>query len=304
MPALTARVVWSALVTVTATAALVGRTPAQSSSDSSLQLVGRGSVSTDAPEFSTTLTPDGREIYFNRASADRTRLTIMRATRQADGSWAAATTVSFSGTHRDVDPFVTPDGRRLYFSSDRPRRVGTKPQLATWYVERRDDGSWGPPIDPGPPLNSEAGDVFVSGTRDGQLVFGSARDGASRVFATRESGGRWTTPVAQSFGASNDGGNPAIAPSGRFLVMVRASAGGAADLLVSCRSGDGWTGPRPLTSTVNSPFADFAPYVDAGERFLYFTSERPGVVGAVADGVRPPGDLYRIGLAEAGIRCP
>ena len=107
-----------------------------------------------------------------------------------------------------------------------------------------------------------------------------------------------------TFGTVVDAGNPAIAPSGRFAVFVRAPAGGAAELHASCRSGDGWAEPRPLAPAVNSPFADFAPSIDAGERFLYFTSERPGVAGPVPAGTRPPGDLYRIGLVEAGVRCP
>ena len=44
--------------------------------------------------------------------------------------------------------------------------------------------------------------------------------------------------------------------------------------------------------------------IDAAERFLYFTSERPGVAGPLPAGERPPGDLYRIAVADAGIRCP
>ena len=44
---------------------------ASSSQDGSVpEIVGPGVISTDAPEFATTLSPDGREIYFNRASAD------------------------------------------------------------------------------------------------------------------------------------------------------------------------------------------------------------------------------------------
>jgi hypothetical protein len=86
-------------------------------------------------------------------------------------------------------------------------------------------------------------------------------------------------------------------------VFVRSPAGGAADLFVSCRDGATWEAARALLAAVNSPFADFAPSIDAAERFLYFTSERPGLAGPVAAGTRRPGDLYRIGLAAAGVRC-
>ena len=273
----------------------------QATAGSSLEIVGRAVISTDAPEFATTLTPDGGEIYFNRASADRNRLTIMTARRAADGTWSTPTVAPFSGTHRDVDPFVAPDGRRLYFSSDRPRAGGGEARFTTWYVDRIGN-SWSAPVDPGPPLNSADGDVFVSITRDGELMFTSSRLGASRVFSSRQVDGRWQAPTPVTFGSIVDAGNPAIAPSGRFLVLVRVAAGGSPDLFVSCRTAGAWGEPQAL-STVNSPFADFAPFIDASEQSLYFTSERPGVAAPPEKGVRPPGDLYRITLDAAGIRC-
>jgi Tol biopolymer transport system component len=291
-----------ALVAITGLVVTADGISSQPAAGSSPEIVGRGVVSSDAPEFATTLTPDGREIYFNRASADRNRLTIMTARRTGDGSWTVPEVAAFSGTYRDVDPFVAPDGRRLYFSSDRPRAIGGEARFTTWYVDRVGDG-WSSPVDPGPPLNSTLGDVFVSIARDGLLTFTSSRQGASRVFASRQVDGRWQMPEPVSFGTVTEGGNPAIAPSGRFLVMVRVPAGGSPDLFVSCRTTRGWDEPRAL-SAANSPFADFAPYVDASEQMLYFTSERPGVVAVPAQGMRPPGDLYRMSIAAAGIRCP
>jgi Tol biopolymer transport system component len=259
----------------------------------------RGIVSTQAPEFATTFMPDGREVYFNRASADRSVLTIMVSRRAPGGEWSAPAVAPFSGTHRDVDPFVTPDGRRLFFSSDRPRRAGGPRTFATWYVERHAAG-WGEPVDPGPPFNSDAGDVFFTMSRDGTAVFTSSRGGASRIYSSREVNGRWETPAAISLGTTMDGGNPAIAPGGGFLVVVR-TVGGDPDLFVSCRTAAGWSEPRALT--VNSAFADFAPSIDADETTLTFTSERPGIVGAQPAGVRPPGDIYRVPLEAAGVRC-
>lgn len=261
-----------------------------------------GVVSTEAPEFAISFSPDGREVYFNRASADRGSLSIMTARRQPASGWSTPVVASFSGTFRDVDPFVSPDGRRLYFSSDRPRRPGGARRFATWYVERRGE-AWGPPVDPGPPLNSEAGDVFVSVSRDGTMLFSSTRDGASRVYQSREVNGRWLPPSLVRFGDVEDAGNPLIAPSGRFALIVRAPAGGAADLHVSCRVDGGWATPIALGAAVNSAQADFAPALSADERTLFFTSERPGVTGAPLDGARPPGDLYQIDSAAAGIQC-
>lgn len=203
-----------------------------------LQPFAPGIVSTDAPEFATTFTPDGGEVYFNRASADRSMLTIMTSRRSGAGAWSTAIVAPFSGSYRDVDPFIATDGQRLYFSSDRPRVPDGPRVFATWFVERTASG-WGPPIDAGSPLNSTAGDVFFTMARDGTAVFTSSRDGGSRTFTARLRDNRWSTPTPLIFGTTSEGGNPAIAPSGRFMIVVKSPAGGSPDLFLSCRSGEG-----------------------------------------------------------------
>ena len=43
-------------------------------------------------------------------------------------------------------------------------------------------------------------------------------------------------------------------------------------------------------------YTEFAPGISPDGQDLYFASERPGVVGPMEEGVRPPGDLYRVSL--------
>ncbi|MBC7894771.1 MAG: PD40 domain-containing protein [Cytophagaceae bacterium] len=259
-----------------------------------------GIVSSAAPEFAITFTPDLRTLYFNRATADRSSLTIMES-RWTGTAWSAPRVASFSGIHRDVDPFVSSDGRRVYFSSSRPGGVGAAGNLDTWFVERTSAG-WGDPRNAGRPFNTDSNDVFVSETRDGTTIVGSNRAGAARIFASRRRADSWEEPQALSAGAPGDG-NALISPSGRFLVHVRTTPSGGADLWVACRTADGWSASTPLQGGVNSTFADFAPALSPDERLLFFTSERPGVAPAVPAGTRPPGDIYAIGTAAAGIDC-
>lgn len=97
------------------------------------------------------------------------------------------------------------------------------------------------------------------------------------------------------------GSNPMIAPDGRFLVFAGPGPGGSIDLFVSCREGDAWGAPLRLPEPVSSDSTDFAPGIAGGH--LFFTSERPGIVGPRPEGVRPPGDRYRTGLDVASARC-
>lgn len=260
-------------------------------------LFGSGTISTPAPEFAITFSAEGDEVFFNRATPDRRSMVIL-TTRLVDGRWTEPSVAPFSGTYLDVDPFLAPNGRRLYFSSNRPRGQGKAGDFNTWYVERTGQG-WGPPIDPGPSLNSDSSDVFVSEARDGTVVFSSNRDGASRVYLARRVSGGWTVPEPVSFGTLRGGGNPLIDPDGRFILLVAPGPDDRADLHISCRAGAGWGEPIRLPE-INSRWADFAPAFRA-PRTVYFTSERPGLVPAMADSSRPPGDIYS---AELPALCP
>jgi hypothetical protein len=62
-----------------------------------------------------------------------------------------------------------------------------------------------------------------------------------------------------------------------------------------------WSPARNLGPAVNSPFADFAPAFSPDGKYLFFTSERPGIVPTPATGARPPGDIYQIEVAALGI---
>lgn len=267
----------------------------------SSQLFLPGIVSSELPEFAVTFAPDGKEIYFNRTDEYRTELKIY-SSRKLDGRWSIPTVVSFSGEHRDVDPFITADGKRLYFSSNRPRQGIVEASFSTWYVERTADG-WSEPIDPGPPLNSTATDIYVTATRDGVLVFNSQRDGVNRVYTSREVEGTWQEPQPLQFGNVQSAGNPRISANGNYVLLVQVQEGTGPDLFYSCNYANGWREPVALSGSVNSAFADFAPAIDPADEYLLFTSERPGVVGPQPAGVRPPGDIYMISLTAAGIRC-
>ncbi len=256
--------------------------------------------SAEAPEFAFTFDPDTATAYFDRTNPDRSRLTIHQVA-WVDGAWRPAAVAPWSGTYRDIDPFVTVDGTRLYFSSDRPTAGTTaRPDFDLWYLERGEAG-WGEPRRLGGEVNDERNTGFVSVARDGTMYFDGHRDGDRRLYQARPTAAGYGAPVLLELAvdAGAVASNPLIAPDGSFL-LVAISAGpvGDADLAVAYRSETGgWSPPQPLVG-VNSAQRDFAPALSPDGRWLFFTSERPGVVASPAEG-RPPGDLYQAELAAA-----
>lgn len=260
------------------------------------RLFAPGAVSSEAPEFALAFEPDGRTMYFNRASADRKQLTIHVA-RWSGDRWTSEV-APFSGTHRDIDPFVTADGRRLYFSSDRPRPgAPERTDYDLWYLERI-GASWSEPRHVAGAPNDAENIGFISLMRDGTLYFDAFRGEKRGIFRSAPlAGGGFAAPESL---ASLPGSNPLIAPDGSFLVFAsRIIEGGlgASDLYLVRRTPEGaWSAPHHLGPAVNTPQAEFTPSLSPDGRYLFFTSERPGVVPVAAEG-RPPGDLYQIELA-------
>lgn len=263
------------------------------------QIFAPGIVSTAAPEFAITFTPDGRTAYFNRMAEDRSRLAILE-TRLVDGEWSEPVTASFSGEHFDVDPFITPDGSRLYFNSDRPAAPGdTTTDLDSWYIDAV-AGGWTEPRRMAAPISSDSTEVFVSATRDGTLYFRSNRSGRDQVWAAAP--GREPRVVTVGTDSAARASNPLIHPDGDYLIVVSGPTTGA-DLFLACREGDDFGALRSLGPLVNSPFAEFAPGFGPGLRHLYFTSERPGQTPATQAGGRPPGDIWFVETAGLDLSC-
>jgi Tol biopolymer transport system component len=231
--------------------------------------------------FAASLAPDGRTIYFTKATRDRTRMRVMRA-RLVDGRWAAPEALPFADVApRAMDPFVSPDGRRLYFTASRRLEAARgQPQddWDTWVVDLAPDGGVGAPRNLGAPANSERSEMYPGVTRDGTLYYqvwmpdSLARGvrGIWRLVPGAAAPERLEGPI-------NDGdfpGNPYVTPDGRLLLFTadRPGGRGRGDLWASARTTDGrWDTPRNLGPLVNGPDVEFCPSLSPDGRYLLFS---------------------------------
>ena len=264
------------------------------------RIFGEGTISTDLPEFGISFSPDGERAYFNRMPADRSTMFAVES-RFVDGKWQAAVPVTFvDSSARNVDLFVTPDGLEMLFSSTRATEAGKpKTDFDTWSAPRAAD-RWGTAVPLSTPPNSPAQDVFVSATRTGTLYFASDRAGNNDIYrAARTAAGQYAEPERLSVvNTPASESNPLIAPDESFLIFAseRPEGVGGADLYIATRVHGTWTTPRNLGPQVNSTYADFAPGLSPDGKYLFFTSERPGVVKDSVAG-RRPGDIWQVEIA-------
>jgi hypothetical protein len=116
-------------------------------------------------ERDLTLMPDGREIYFSAQVGPGVQFSAIVVVRWLDGEWSEPEVASFSGRHLDIEPAISPDGKKLFFMSDRPQpgKSDSERENDIWVVEREGE-SWGEPSNIDPPVNSEQPEYFPSVT--------------------------------------------------------------------------------------------------------------------------------------------
>lgn len=282
--------------------------PFQDESVPTPRLFAPGIVSTDAREYGITFAPDGTEAYFTR-SARRIPPHIL-VTRFVGGAWTEPEPAPFSG-EGDEAPFLSPDGRRLVFTSRRAMPGTYDRSENLWMVERTERG-WSEPVPLPEGVNrpereiddvdvgSEFGPLVLEG---GVLLFTATADpdwGDDIYVTWPDDDGGFETPHPLRLNTYGDEANPAMSPDGRHLIFqaYRGADGyGGADLYVSERTAWGWGVPQPLPAPINSPYTDGWPRFSPDGRFFFFASDRHDPGG------RGGGDpsIYYVDTAALGL---
>jgi len=207
-----------------------------------------------------SVSPDGQEMYWPTGTA-------IMMTRIQDGRWTQPAFAPFSGPS-DIDfyddvPFVTPDNKRLFFTSKRPLGSTTSQKENIWFVERTTAG-WSQPKPVGPAVNAMSLHWQVAVSNAGTLYFGGRNEkdslGSSDLYCSRLVNGEYTTPVnlGPAVNSTDGESQPFVALDESFILYYRA-AGQIPTAYVSFKGRDGkwlsavkfdlpWTGAGIMVS--------------------------------------------------------
>ena len=251
-----------------------------------------------------TFTPDGDTLYFFKKTGAGETYRIFSSHRTAIG-WSAPSVVDLGGTFSDLYPAVSPDGRRMVFSSYRPVPGNTtaKPSAHLWSAERTVTG-WSAPTFLARASTLGHYHSWVEFGFDGALYFrrttpdwtstetlraswAGTEISTPEPYADVERWKRWRPDVVVA------GGSPG--PGGRFVFLDVVTKNprtgrGASDIWVAVKRGNDWSEPAPLGADVNSDGYDVFPFVSPDGRDLYF--------------VRDFATFHRIPLADALASLP
>lgn len=237
-------------------------------------------LATALAERDTAWTPDGNELYHSVYERNRGVIVVRR--RLPDGSWSAPEFAPFASRYSELEPFVTADGRWLYYISKRPLPGETETgDYNLWRVERLGDG-WGTPEPLPEPVASGHQEFYPSLTADGDLVYTSDRPGSlggEDIWVASPDGDDWAEPVNLGPAVNTPGPefNSLIAPDGSWLIFGSAREGdvGGGDMYIAFRGPDGAFLPAVnMGEPINSPVLDYCPALSPDGGILFFTSSR------------------------------
>jgi outer membrane protein OmpA-like peptidoglycan-associated protein len=153
--------------------------------------------------YSNSITGDGKMlIIFLDDGADGN----LYYSHRTDTTWTKIKNMGrpVNSVYWECDGFITPDGKTLYFASNRPQGQG---ELDIWVSEKNVDGSWNRPMNCGNVINTPYNETspFYDPASE-TLLFSSTGHismGGYDVFRSVKRNGIWTDPIGLPYSFNN-----------------------------------------------------------------------------------------------------
>jgi hypothetical protein len=234
-----------------------------------------------------SVSPNEDEIYFTIQSL---RQEISQIVCVKDKNWDNPTILPFCDNYSYLEPFLSSDGKRLYFASDRPKNESDtlKSDYDIWYVERTSPTStWSKPINVGSPVNSKNDEFYPTLADNNNLYFTMESDsglGKDDIYYSKWNGTDYSKPILLSSNINSDGYefNAFISKDENMLFYTKYNTKdgfGSGDLYFSKKDKNGeWLPGENLGDKINTKFMEYCPFYNPQTNTLYFTSNRSKLV--------------------------
>jgi len=238
-----------------------------------------GIISTGFRENCATFTADGKELYYGIVGSPFSVIIYMKS---ENSRWTKPQIIPVIGKYSNFDFTLSPDGKKVYFTSYRPLSGKGEPadRRNLWFIEKTASGWSEPQIILFPSANYEA--VYPSIADNGNLYFfiseGNEKD--TDIFCSQQTNGKYGEPIrlGDEINSSYNDWDAYIAPDESYIIFGsadRPDGFGGSDLYVSFRKDDNtWTKAVNMGDEINSSEYDICPYVTADGKYLFFTSQR------------------------------
>jgi hypothetical protein len=128
-------------------------------------------INTKFWESHASISKDGNTLYFtSNRKGGFGGLDIYTSTKQSNGDWDPPVNLgsTVNSPYNEETPFITEDGRRLFFSSYGHYNMGG---YDVFMSALNPDGSWANPVNLGYPVNSTDDDEFFCPVKNGEVAY-------------------------------------------------------------------------------------------------------------------------------------
>ncbi|TFG76456.1 MAG: hypothetical protein E4H23_09580 [Chrysiogenales bacterium] len=228
--------------------------------------------SKDNYEFKIAFTPDGKEIYFTRGVGTGSKERQILSARLTENGWTKPEVAPFcKNEYMDEYPTIAPDGKKLFFGSNRPLPASWNRKTASyifnlWIVGRAGDG-WGEPY----PINPDANKGICINYVDNQGAI-YYNTNFPRIAKAEYKHGSFTRPIELNTPVPST--ECFFAPDDSYVVYASSHPGyGKLDLFVSSVAQDGtWGKPVNLGKNINTSASQSTPVISPDGQYLFYSS--------------------------------
>ena len=251
-------------------------------------------VSTKNADVKLTFSPDGKKMLWGGIDwiKDKKDMDIWQSTK-VRGKWTKPERVSFDSDSNDFDPFFSPDGKGVYFFSNRPGGFGGDDIYFSAY--NKATGTFGDAVNIGDRINTKGNEWAPITNQSATLIIfasnGHGGFGGEDLFAAPILPDGFGAPVnlGPGINGADDDFDAVILPDNSLVfTSSRDSKEQNASLYISYKKDNDYTAPVKLPAQINSmEFWTFGPSVNFNQPgYLYFSAHLANSVGRT--------DIYRV----------
>ncbi len=240
-----------------------------------------GIVSDEFGNRDMAISPEGDELFFTLQHFGGRIISTILYSKLINGNWSNPEVSSFCGKFSDLEPAFSPDGKRLYFVSNRPLH-DTSTEVKDydiWFVEKQ-NGNWTKPVRMTEPVNSAKDEFYPAITKSGNIYFTRNMDEKDEdIVVCKFQSGKYDTAVSLPAAINSAGGefNAFVDADEKFIIFTgykRKGNYGSGDLFISFNKNGIWTEAKNLGDKINGPGLTYCPYISPDKKYFFFTSSR------------------------------